>query len=672
MPDLDHKYVVRLCRYPIDGIRARGRSAVLLGLFLSFCFAWAEIPKNVVIKQGVKIPVYDGTNIIAIMAASTAEPITGGKGEVLLIDFEGTKIHPTNQTIEFVVKAAECYGDGLYEPRDKRVWSAKRLEVYDGPTNYFIEGEGFVSVLGQGNATLTISNDVHTVLQREATTNNNPKPPIDIYSSHFHFVSETRKDNPKRIATYTKKVRVVDPDMNLTCEKLVAELPHGTNRVRHIEAEQNVVIRVSGGTATGQRAVYMNENGDELLRLTENPVWRDGTNEGRAEVFLFDLKTKTILANENARLKIPRSSMAAGGLFGATNTARTNDLVEISSDYFGIKTSTNRAGSLMARGNVVILSPGDQTRATSEEAFFDEAAGKLEMKGKAAWRNAQFVANGDMLEIDRKDQVFKVAANARFKTLGKTLQPGVNTAATANKTGSTNFVEIFCDSYELRTNIAQFRGNVRARFSQGNAFGNLTCHFLEVGLVGNEVESLLARGEVRFKQDQPATNVISRNISAELLVLKRSPATGFIKSMVVETNVVMLETASGKTGETQRKLSAELVTMRFAAATNSLESMIAERSVIIEMGESIATGGQAIYRLNLEGETFELSEQPQALFLEEKPDGTIQRSWWAGKTLIFDLATGRPRRFGSVKNLSAEEFEKVRASMKSPTKNLNK
>jgi lipopolysaccharide export system protein LptA len=79
---------------------------------------------------------------------------------------------------------------------------------------------------------------------------------------------------------YHRQVRVDDPQMKLTCEQLVADLPPAGGLPNHIVAETNVVIDFTdtkGQTnhATGDKAVYIYnvQNGvtNETVTLTGNP-----------------------------------------------------------------------------------------------------------------------------------------------------------------------------------------------------------------------------------------------------------------------------------------------------------------------------------------------------------------------------------------------------------------
>jgi lipopolysaccharide transport protein LptA len=101
-----------------------------------------------------------------------------------------------------------------------------------------------------------------------------PRAPTRIDSERADF------DLTARRAFYYGNVRVDDPQMKLTCAKMVADLPPAGGHINHIVAETNVVIDLTdekGQTnhATGDIAVYdYNVQGsvtNDTVTLTGNP-----------------------------------------------------------------------------------------------------------------------------------------------------------------------------------------------------------------------------------------------------------------------------------------------------------------------------------------------------------------------------------------------------------------
>ena len=103
-------------------------------------------------------------------------------------------------------------------------------------------------------------------------------------------------------------VRVDDPQMKLTCERLVADMPPAGGRPNHIVAETNVVIDFTdtkGQTnhATGDKAVYVySEQGgvtNKTVTLTGNPQIENAQGTQAGDVIILDL------ANNKAHFENP-------------------------------------------------------------------------------------------------------------------------------------------------------------------------------------------------------------------------------------------------------------------------------------------------------------------------------------------------------------------------------
>jgi lipopolysaccharide export system protein LptA len=113
-----------------------------------------------------------------------------------------------------------------------------------------------------------------SALGSTAHTNVVMRAPTEIFSDQGDFDLRTQ------VAIYTGHVRVIDPQMTLTCEVLTARVPQGGGRVDHIVAERNVVIDATDNRgepihATAQKAVYTykleNSVTKETIELTGDP-----------------------------------------------------------------------------------------------------------------------------------------------------------------------------------------------------------------------------------------------------------------------------------------------------------------------------------------------------------------------------------------------------------------
>jgi lipopolysaccharide export system protein LptA len=100
-----------------------------------------------------------------------------------------------------------------------------------------------------------------------------------------------------REATYHGQVRVDDPQMQLVCEKLIADVPQSGGHVNHIVAETNVVINFlddKGRTnhATCDKAVYVyaiqGGTTNETVTLTGNPRMENDQGTLTGDVIVWD------------------------------------------------------------------------------------------------------------------------------------------------------------------------------------------------------------------------------------------------------------------------------------------------------------------------------------------------------------------------------------------------
>ena len=550
--------------------------------------AFAQVPPNIRAKE-IYVPYSEGTELRALFTGKDATPITGGKGEVLVHEFEMIKFGKTTNDIEIIIKAPVCF----FDYTERKAWSTNHIEVFGGRTNYYIEGDGFAFLQTSTNAFLNISNKVHTILKRESETETNA--PLEIFSDRFKFVGEKKDEGETRIATYTGNIRVEDTEFQLGCGLLTADLPSGTNKLRNIIADKDVEIvsKRHGSRAKGDHAVY--DRGDvELITLSGNPTWADAQTEAKADIFMFDRTAKTVAADGNAYLKI-RGGVSGPQLGGKAKPASsTNQPVEITSDFLFITLPQTNGGAryLAAKTNVVILSPADGSRAVGEHAEFIESKGVLKLTGNAEWKSDRFIAKGGELTLNRSNQVLNVDGGKADAFL--TLLPETKT----NSSKDAQPVEVQCNRYEVTTNLARFfsasespgsRG-VIARFTESGVPSTLTCDDLSVTLVSNQVENVFATGSVTFDQKATDTNANVKSLEAQKVTLKRWPSTGLTRSVDAQENVHFKqhESKNGKVEDID--LSSAVLNLKFAERTNQLERLTAEKDVQVKRGLYLVTG----------------------------------------------------------------------------------
>jgi len=130
-------------------------------------------------------------------------------------------------------------------------------------------------------------------------------------------------------ATYHGHVHVDDPQMNLTCEELVADVPSAGGHVNHIVAETNVVIdfvdnRGHTNHATSDKAVYVySEQGgvtNETVTLTGNAQMENADGTLTGEPIVWDRQNNHLTATNQKMIFHQNLSGAAA----ATNPPASN------------------------------------------------------------------------------------------------------------------------------------------------------------------------------------------------------------------------------------------------------------------------------------------------------------------------------------------------------------
>jgi lipopolysaccharide transport protein LptA len=118
-----------------------------------------------------------------------------------------------------------------------------------------------------------------------------PRAPTEITADRGDF------DWAARQVIYRGHVRVDDPEMKLTSEWLISDLPQAGQRVNHIVAETNVVIDATDEKgqsvhATGSKAVYLYQvqgtATNETITLTGNPQLDNSQGTLTGDVIVWD------------------------------------------------------------------------------------------------------------------------------------------------------------------------------------------------------------------------------------------------------------------------------------------------------------------------------------------------------------------------------------------------
>jgi lipopolysaccharide transport protein LptA len=122
------------------------------------------------------------------------------------------------------------------------------------------------------------------------------RQPTEIFSDSANFDLKTR------IAVYVGHVRVLDPQMKLTCGLMTARVPE-SGKIDSIVAEQDVVIDALDNEgrpvhATGDKAVYTyrvsSTMTNETIELTGNPQVKSPLFSGTGDTITWDRANNTV------------------------------------------------------------------------------------------------------------------------------------------------------------------------------------------------------------------------------------------------------------------------------------------------------------------------------------------------------------------------------------------
>jgi lipopolysaccharide export system protein LptA len=639
----------------------------------------AQVPPDVRVGKGFSIPYHEETELKALFTGQEAKPLPGGKIFVTQFGMK-TFRDGDKEKIELIIEAPEC----VFDRSSFTASSPGALRVSTPATNFVISGEGFLCQ--QTNSFLVISNDVRTILQKDAQAwrKTPPQPPspspaptetvvpparslppeiLTIDADHFEFLYASN------IVTYTRNVRVNDPEMDLQSEFL--EIRFTTNNtVETVLVETNVVIDLQQhqSQARGQHALYIMNAEEELVRLTGNPTWKDTERESTADIFIFDRRHNRIHAQTNAWLKLPEQAIGRPALPAAAAPAEVPPakakeaaprFMELFAGRFSIQLPETNGPiqQIIAEENVLIVNPAEQSRATADHATYYENTGLLMLTGGARWQFNQQEVRGEILTVSRDTRALSGRGNVYLRlpaqTLGKRF--GMSQPATNAAPAQPGFLEVFAQDFIYENDTAVFRGNVRADFTETDGlFTTLLCGTLKLTFnASNEVQHVLASENV-FVQQKPVnlgTNgVLSKSLSCEWLEAERSPA-GMFRWMEAEQNAVVeqIERVSPGGHLVYKRLSAEILRMLFATHTNQVEQVIAEVNVLAEQVEHLpegkkvsqAAGDKLVYLLTPGAEKIEITGNAVA-----RASGVIITD---SEVLIWDPKTGKMRARGPFK-----------------------
>jgi lipopolysaccharide export system protein LptA len=167
-----------------------------------------------------------------------------------------------------------------------------------------------------------------------------------------------------------------------------------------------------------------------------------------------------------------------------------------------------------------------EVRVTGQHVDYTVDNGIIQVTGNPAWQASQREGRADDLFIDRSNQVFRAIGHALLKLSdeGKGTSPFLSGTSPS---GTNQIIEIRSDSYEIRTNSAEFSSQVIVTERLGDQpRATLTCgRLMATFAASNQMERMLAEENVVMEQG-------ARRFSAgqavftgtnQLLALTRNP-----------------------------------------------------------------------------------------------------------------------------------------------------
>jgi lipopolysaccharide export system protein LptA len=190
-----------------------------------------------------------------------------------------------------------------------------------------------------------------------------------------------------------------------------------------------------------------------------------------------------------------------------------------------------RLQSLTAEQDVIV--DYENIHATGDRITYLADTGLIHSTGRPTWRIEDREGNGDELVFDQTNRIFKASGHARLKmpsqSMGSSSFFSHSSSNSATAHPPTNqFSEILCANYELRTNLAVFRDQIKVSDRLGDVLrGEMTCGLLTLTFSGtNEFQKMLAEHQVVIAQEgnQFTADTAEYTAASGLLDLIGNPA----------------------------------------------------------------------------------------------------------------------------------------------------
>jgi lipopolysaccharide export system protein LptA len=565
--------------------------------------ARAQVPPGAQLRQHPSWSSYretaSGKKLDFVIAGASASDLDAY--HVLVNQFELRSFHNGDpKRVQVIAQAPQCKVD---VSQNIAASDPGALQIFTPTTNLFVQGVGFLFT--QTNHLLIISNQVETRVFKSLLRSSMLAAPltnagaeagqmVKIFAEHGWF------DLDSNVVDYAGNVHMSDPQLDMTSDLLTIRFT--TNgAVESILARRNVVLTTTNnGRATGATGLYYVTNGNEMMQLTTDAVWRNGDEEARANEFAYDSTRHLLTGIGHVRVEWPNEETIAQTR--ATNStgllAGTNGFRKLFADFATLQfpPTNGPVESMLARGNVIIVNQADQSSATADQAVYEKTDDRIELTGNPVWWNDSMEVKGQTLSAELGGKIYHARTKARFKM--RTGASAVNQSVTMPGRSAGQWLFIASDDMEYRTNQANFSGNVQTRLLEnGRLRDTLNCRLLTLGLTNNQAESASARDNVHG-ETAPDASGLFKTITCEQLNAWRSVQTGLMRSIDAHTNVVIEDKGTGP-GAPFNKLTADTVTAQFSSVTNQIEQAEAWPDVVLDQskgGHKIhATGRRAVY-----------------------------------------------------------------------------
>jgi lipopolysaccharide export system protein LptA len=540
-----------------------------------------------------------GKKLDSIITGASASDIDAY--HVLVNQFELRSFHNGDpKRVQLIAQAPQCKVD---VSQNVAASDPGPLQIFTPTTNLFVQGVGFLFT--QTNHLLIISNQVETRVFKSLLRSSMLAVPrtnagaeegqmLKIFAQHGWF------DLDSNVVDYAGNVHMIDPQLDMTSDLLTIRFT--TNgAVESILARQNVIlITTNDGRAAGATGLYYVTNGNEMMQLTTDAIWRNGDEEARANDFTYDSTRHLLTGIGHVRVQWP--NVEPNAQTSATNSAGllagTNGFRKLFADFATLQfpPTNGPVESMLARGSVIIVNQADQSSAMADQAVYEKATDRVELTGNPVWWNNDMEVKAQTLSAELGGKIYHARTKARFKM--RTGGSAGNQLVTGPGRSANQWLFIASDDMEYRTNQARFSGNVQTRFVEDGRWRyTLNCSLLTLGLTNNQVESASARENV-YGETAPDASGLFKTITCEQLNALRSVQTGLMRSIDAHTEVVIEDRGTGP-GAPFNKLTADKVTTQFSSVTNQIEQADAWPNVVLDQrkgGHKIhATGRRAVY-----------------------------------------------------------------------------